>query len=50
VTADLKLKLSQLQKAEEADGRLLIAVLKTKVRPDEVLRAEAKYPADQLHG
>ena len=42
VAADLKLKLSQLQKAEEADGRLLIAVLKTKVRPDDVLRAEAK--------
>jgi hypothetical protein len=42
LTADLKLKLSQLQKAEEAEGRLLIAVLKSKVRPDEVLRAEAK--------
>jgi hypothetical protein len=42
VAADLKLKLSQWQKAEEADGRLLLAVLKTKVRPDEVLRAEAK--------
>jgi hypothetical protein len=42
LTADLKMKLNQLQKAEEAEGCILIPVLKTKVRPDEVLRAEAK--------
>lgn len=42
LAANLKMKLNQLQKAEEVEGRILIPVLKTKVRPDDVLRTEPK--------
>src|SRR5262245_8596408 len=44
LAGDFRARLRQLQKSEEAEGHVLIPVLKTKTRPDHALYADTRDP------
>jgi hypothetical protein len=49
LSVELKMKLDQLQKTEEAEGRFLIPVLKVKVRPDDVIAQSRKMYSNAMN-